>query len=117
VFITPRGDVMQPQLPQSGVRAGCRIHREARADAARLARTAASLAVQAGANVKAVQRMLGCASAAMTLDVYARLFNDDLDAVADRLDAAQPRLVRTICGLRPSSDDVLPFEIGGKTAS
>jgi hypothetical protein len=24
----------------------------------------------------------------MTLDVYARLFNDDLDAVADRLDAA-----------------------------
>jgi integrase len=44
--------------------------------------------VQAGANVKAVQRMLGHASAAMTLDVYAGLFNDDLDAVADRLDAA-----------------------------
>ena len=33
--------------------------------------TAASLAVSAGANVKAVQRMLGHASAAMTLDVYA----------------------------------------------
>ncbi|WP_188127577.1 hypothetical protein [Actinoplanes lobatus] len=48
----------------------------------------ASLAVAEGANVKAVQRMLGHASAAMTLDVYADLFEDDLDAVADRLDQA-----------------------------
>jgi integrase len=53
-----------------------------------LRHTAASLAIAAGANVKAVQRMLGHASAAMTLDVYAGLFGDDLDAVADRLDAA-----------------------------
>ena len=52
-----------------------------------LRHTAASLAVSAGANVKAIQRMLGHASAAMTLDVYAGLFGDDLDAVADRLDA------------------------------
>jgi integrase len=52
-----------------------------------LRHTAASLAVSAGANVKAVQRMLGHASAAMTLDRYADLFDDDLDAVADRLDA------------------------------
>lgn len=29
-----------------------------------------------------MQRMLGHASAAMTLDVYADLFDDDLDAVA-----------------------------------
>ena len=41
-----------------------------------------------GANVKAVQRMLGHQSAAMTLDVYASLFGDDLDALAERLDAA-----------------------------
>lgn len=47
-----------------------------------LRHTAASLAVSSGANVKAVQRMLGHASAAMTLDVYADLFDDDLDAVA-----------------------------------
>ena len=40
----------------------------------------------AGANVKAVQRMLGHASAAMTLDVYAGLFGDDLDTVAINLD-------------------------------
>ena len=51
-----------------------------------LRHTAASLAVSAGANVKAVQTMLGHASAAMTLDTYADLFDDDLDAVADRLD-------------------------------
>jgi integrase len=51
-----------------------------------LRHTAASLAVSAGANVKAVQRMLGHASAAMTLDVYSDLFENDLDAVADRLD-------------------------------
>lgn len=31
--------------------------------------------------------MLGHASAAMTLDTYADLFDDDLGAVADRLDA------------------------------
>ena len=43
----------------------------------------------AGANVKAVQQMLGHASAAMTLDVYAGLFGDDLDAVAERLDQAR----------------------------
>lgn len=53
-----------------------------------LRHTTASLAVSAGANVKAVQRMLGHASAAMTLDVYADLFSDDLDDVAHRLDEA-----------------------------
>jgi integrase len=53
-----------------------------------LRHTAASLAVSSGANVKAVQRMLGHASAAMTLDRYADLFDDDLDAVAERMDAA-----------------------------
>ena len=51
-----------------------------------LRHTAASLAISAGANVKAVQRMLGHASAAMTLDTYADLFEDDLDAVASALD-------------------------------
>jgi integrase len=39
------------------------------------------------ANPKVVQRMLGHASAAMTLDVYADLFDTDLDSVAERLDS------------------------------
>jgi integrase len=51
-----------------------------------LRHTAASLAVSAGANVKAVQKMLGHKSAAMTLDVYADLFDRDADAVADAHD-------------------------------
>lgn len=54
-----------------------------------LRHTAASLAISAGANVKAVQRMLGHASAAMTLDTYADLFDDDLDAVATALNQAK----------------------------
>lgn len=53
-----------------------------------LRHTAASLAVQAGANVKAIQRMLGHSTAAMTLDVYADLFDSDLEGVAARLDEA-----------------------------
>jgi integrase len=53
-----------------------------------LRHTAASLAVSVRANVKAVQRMLGHAKASMTLDTYADLFDEDLDEVADRLDAA-----------------------------
>jgi hypothetical protein len=44
---------------------------------------AASLAISAGANPKVVQRMLGHASAAMTLDVYADLFDSDLSSVAE----------------------------------
>ena len=48
-----------------------------------LRHTAASLAIHAGANPKVVQRMLGHASAAMTLDVYADLFESDLDSVAE----------------------------------
>ncbi|WP_233206051.1 site-specific integrase [Cryobacterium sp. N19] len=55
-----------------------------------LRHTAASLAVSVGANVKAVQRMLGHSSAAMTLDVYADLFDDDLDAVAVALNGSVP---------------------------
>ncbi|WP_172192785.1 tyrosine-type recombinase/integrase [Actinomyces faecalis] len=66
-----------------------------------LRHTAASLAISAGANVKAVQNMLGHASAAMTLDTYADLFPDDLDAVAGALDrlgaAATKRNVLKMC--------------------
>ncbi|GAA2811262.1 tyrosine-type recombinase/integrase [Mycolicibacterium pallens] len=60
-----------------------------------LRHTAASLAVSAGANVKAVQRMLGHASAAMTLDLYADLFDDDLEAVATALDQARTAAIRS----------------------
>ena len=82
-----------------------------------LRHTAASLAVQAGANVKAVQRMLGHASAAMTLDVYAGLFGDDLDAVADRLDAAAAAARADSLRTEAANPDVLPFKIEDQHAS
>ena len=42
--------------------------------------------------------MLGHASAAMTFDVYSGLFDDDLDAAADRLDgAARDAAVPPVC--------------------
>jgi integrase len=49
-----------------------------------LRQTTASLAIASGANPKVVQRMPGHASAAITLDVYADLFDSDLTAVADK---------------------------------
>lgn len=68
-----------------------------------LRHTAASLAIAAGANVKAVQQMLGHASAAMTLDVYAGLFPDDLDAVGRSLDSLVPSQgVPQMCHKGPS---------------
>lgn len=51
-----------------------------------LRHTAASLAITSGADVKVVQRMLGHASATMTLDLYGHLYGDRLDEVADRMD-------------------------------
>ena len=54
-----------------------------------LRRTAASLAIAAGADVKVVQQMLGHKSATMTLDLYGHLFPDRLDTVADAMDAAR----------------------------
>jgi integrase len=56
-----------------------------------LRHTAASLAIHAGANPKVVQRMLGHASAAMTLDVYADLFDSDLESVAESVAKMWPR--------------------------
>jgi integrase len=56
-----------------------------------LRHTAASLAISSGANPKVVQRMLGHASAAMTLDVYADLFDSDLTSVAENVAKMWPR--------------------------
>jgi integrase len=43
------------------------------------------LAISAGANVKVIQRLLGHATAAMTLDSYGHLMSDDLAEVATAL--------------------------------
>jgi hypothetical protein len=44
--------------------------------------------------------MLGHAKASMTLDVYADLFDDDLDVVASRLDDA---IIKTNTTSKPAS--------------
>ena len=72
-----------------------------------LRHTAASLAVQAGANVKVLQRMLGHAKASMTLDVYADLFDTDLDEVVAALaPGAQASGIAAL--LRPAGNGGLP---------
>jgi len=53
-----------------------------------LRHTCASLAIAAGANILAVQRLLGHETASMTLDLYGHLFSDDLTNVANALNKA-----------------------------
>ena len=67
-----------------------------------LRHTAASLMVSAGANVKSVQAVLGHKRASMTLDIYAGLFQDDADAVAERMSG--------ILGQDPASP--VPHDLG-----
>ena len=86
------GDHLKRPHPTSGWFAKAVIHSKVpRTTPHDLRHTAASLAVSAGANVKAVQKMHGHASAAMTLDIYADLFDDDLEAVATALHNARLR--------------------------
>lgn len=47
--------------------------------------TFASLAVQSGANIKALQNAMGHKSASVTLDIYSHLFDDDLEALGNSL--------------------------------
>ena len=70
------------------------------ASATRTLGTLPLTSLSAGANVKAVQRMLGHASAAMTLDLCADLFDDDLEAAAARLDVLREaaRVARSLRG-------------------
>jgi integrase len=62
-----------------------------------LRRTAASLLIREGASIKAVQKQMGHATAAITLDTYGHLFPDELPDLAERLE----RLRGRAAGLRP----------------
>ena len=53
--------------------------------------TAASLQIASGAGVKVVQQQLGHRTATMTLDRYAHLFPDELDALSSALDSLKAR--------------------------
>lgn len=56
-------------------------------DTYELRHTAASLAIHSGANVKTVQRMVGHRSAAVTLDTYGHLWDEELDTIPAAMDA------------------------------
>jgi integrase len=58
-----------------------------------LRHTAASIAIDAGANVMAVAKMLGHASPKMILDTYADLFDTHVDEFSRALDAARSRAI------------------------
>lgn len=58
-----------------------------------LRHVAAGLMISSGAHPKIVQRQLGHASAAMTLDTYADLWEEDLDVVAGRMDESFSKAV------------------------
>jgi integrase len=75
-----------------------------------LRHTAASLAISAGANVKAVQRMLGHASAAMTLDTYTDLFDGDLDGVSQALNQARHKALVGKTWAELVQDDVVDLD-------
>jgi integrase len=89
VFTGVKGGALRAQVFQRAVLtdAAARLGLEGMHPHA-LRHTAASLAIAAGANVKVVQQTLGHKSATMTLDLYGHLFADQLDDVADALDAA-----------------------------
>jgi integrase len=88
VFTAPRGGPLRktnfrrgvwvPACRAAGMPDGLLIHD--------LRDTAASLAISAGASIKAIQRMRGHSSAAMTLDTYGSLFDEDLEDLADRME-------------------------------
>ncbi|HEX3206190.1 MAG TPA: tyrosine-type recombinase/integrase, partial [Propionibacteriaceae bacterium] len=81
-----------------------------------LRHTAASLAIASGASVKNVQRMLGHKDAAMTLNVYASLFEDDLDDVSNRLDAALLEAAAACARPEPSAEIIELPERTSRTA-
>ena len=56
-----------------------------------LRHTAASLMIASGAGVKVVQQQLGHRTATLTLDRYAHLFPDELDALSSALDGLRVR--------------------------
>ena len=67
-----------------------------------LRHTAASLMIASGAGVKVVQQQLGHRTATLTLDRYAHLFPDELDALSGALDGLRERtpadFLRTVGG-------------------
>ncbi len=70
-----------------------------------LRHTAASLAIQAGASIKALQNMLGHESAALTLDRYGHLYPSDVEAVGVAINDMLTRGITRKCGQDVGTDE------------
>lgn len=77
-----------------------------------LRHTAASLAIQAGCNIKSLQNMLGHSSASLTLDRYGHLYESDVDAVG----AAMNAVLTGKCGQNGSTNEESGSDPGTETA-
>ena len=82
-----RRSVLAPALEGAGLPADITPHN--------FRDTAASLAIQAGASVTAVARMLGHEDASTTLKHYAGLFPDTFDGIASRMESEIHQVRRT----------------------
>jgi hypothetical protein len=71
-----------------------------------LRHTAASLMVASGAGVKLVQSQLGHRTATLTLDRYAHLFPDELDALSNALDGLRERTPADSLRTVPAVEDL-----------
>lgn len=100
VFTEPDGSRLKRPQSQSGwfIKAVAAAGIDKHITPHDLRHSAASFAVASGAPVKMVQRMLGHESAAMTLDVYADLFESQLGTVAAAMDAAYRAAVTPAIG-------------------
>jgi integrase len=77
-----------------------------------LRHTAASLAIQAGANIKSVQEQLGHRSATLTLDRYGHLFPDHLDALGEALHSLRQAAPADSWRIPEQAGDVLAMPQG-----
>ena len=77
----------KPAVRAAGLPPGLRWHD--------LRHTCASLLIREGASVKAVQRQLGHATASITLDTYGHLYDDEVEALAERLERLRAAAVAT----------------------
>jgi integrase len=75
-----------------------------------LRHTAASLMIASGAGVKLVQQQLGHRTATLTLDRYAHLFPDELDALSGALDELKARTPADSLRTVPGATDVARIE-------
>jgi integrase len=79
-----------------------------------LRHSCASLLIQQGASVKAVQQQLGHSTPTVTLNVYAHLFEDDLEGLYHGLDERLESIIRPsdVAKMWPSE----PLEVVGISA-